>query len=225
MTGQRTVARRGQGAALTVADLATSRPGFLAFHRNGLERRDGRLVIYADRVPSAQGKAALERRKAQLTAALSGSVTGDGMASVLAMLAAMPAAAGDSGTMQARGAAYKLALDDLPGWAVAETVRRVIRGEAGLSLRFAPTPAELRKAVSDSLAPLRAELRQIVEILDAAVIPVPGPRDVSTGGERVTAADLASVNRGAAVSEAMARIRERIKADKESAAAQEENNS
>ena len=47
-------------------------------------------------------------------------------------------------------AAYVMALEDQPGWAIEKTVRRFIMGDVGDKV-FAPTPPQLREAVSNTV--------------------------------------------------------------------------
>lgn len=47
-------------------------------------------------------------------------------------------------------AAYVMALEDQPGWAIEKTVRRYILGDVGDKV-FAPTPPQLREAVCNAV--------------------------------------------------------------------------
>lgn len=89
------------------------------------------------------------------------------------MLASMPARSGEQAELKMRGEGYRMALDDLPAWAIEREAKRVIRGETKLGRTFAPTPAEFREVVSDSLAEFRTELALLDDLLRAKVIPAP----------------------------------------------------
>lgn len=84
------------------------------------------------------------------------------------MLMAYPSAAASEQMMDARGSAYRDALDDVPAWAIAEAIRRWNRGECGqMNYNFAPAPAVLRDAALNILEPWRSALRHIDTALSA----------------------------------------------------------
>lgn len=173
---RRTMANRvttRTATAVNAVALLTSRPATLGFHRNGLTIDMGESTIYEDRAPTPTQKAGLEARRAQLQAALEPSTDAASTKAMLAMLASMPARTGEQAELKMRGEAYRMALDDLPAWAIECEARRVIRGETKLGRTFAPTPAEFREIVSDSLASLRSEITLIDDILRAKVVPAP----------------------------------------------------
>ena len=66
-----------------------------------------------------------------------------------------------------RAGAYFDALDGLPAWAVADARRKVVAGRTPYGDPWAPTPAQLRKLVSEILTPLRGELH-VLESIEAA---------------------------------------------------------
>lgn len=138
----------------------------------------GEATIYADRAPTPTQREALEARQSRLEAAIAPPTRESGpqaLRAVMVMLAGMPSQGGGDLDMELRGEAMMMAIDDLPGWAILAQARRVIRGETKLPRKFAPTPAEFREVVSDSLAPIRAELSEIDYILHAKIIPAPPP--------------------------------------------------
>jgi hypothetical protein len=57
-----------------------------------------------------------------------------------------------------RADAYFEALDGLPAWAVERSVGRIIRGEAGLDTRFAPSPAQMAVEARRAMQPARDDL-------------------------------------------------------------------
>lgn len=62
------------------------------------------------------------------------------------LLASFPAKDASENAVQARVAGYRIALDDVPSWAVEAAAKRWIRGDGMTPARFAPTPPELRQA-------------------------------------------------------------------------------
>ncbi|WP_454917326.1 hypothetical protein [Xanthobacter sediminis] len=91
---------------------------------------------------------------------------------------AFPAANLADGEARANARAYMVALEGVPSFALAEAVRLILRGEAGLDRRFMPTPPELRALVDRLSLPARAHRVQLRRLLEAEVEPaVPaGPR-------------------------------------------------
>jgi hypothetical protein len=64
----------------------------------------------------------------------------------------------------ARIAGYRIALDDVPSWAVEAAAKRWIRGDGMAPARFAPTPPELRQAalsIAGSFSAEAAALRRL----------------------------------------------------------------
>lgn len=167
------VSARPAATAVSLIELARSRPAFLGWCRNGLIDHMGDLTIFEDRAPTPERRETLESRASQLRAALAPSFDGPAARMVLTMLSAMPAQSGGEIDTEMRGDAFRIALRDLPAWAIEREATRVIRGESRLGARFAPTPAEFREAISDSLASIRVELRQIEDVLRARIIPPP----------------------------------------------------
>jgi hypothetical protein len=92
---------------------------------------------------------------------------------LVVMLSSMPSQAADATDIKLRAVAYDMALDDLPAWAIERAARRFVLGETPFGKTFAPTPAIFREFVLDMLAPYRAEMDLIGDILRAKVIPAP----------------------------------------------------
>lgn len=161
------------GTAVALTELVRSRPAFLGWCKNGLTIDMGEATIYEDRAPNEAQKATLAARSEQLKAALEPSMDAKATRAVLLMLSSMPSAGGGEIDLEFRGEAFRIALRDLPAWAIEREAMRVIRGESKLGSRFAPTPPEFRETVSDSLASIRVELSQIEDIMRARVIPAP----------------------------------------------------
>lgn len=162
------ITKAGDGA-ISVHALKASRPGFLSFCRNGLMVEHGEATIFSDRTPTPRQRETLVARVASLTGALAPSwtrTTGDAIAMMLTVL---PSQAGSATDDKVRGAAYRMALDGLPAWAIEAEAVAMIRANR----HWAPTPGEFRHAVSNALADVRVELRQINEILGARVIAPP----------------------------------------------------
>ncbi|MFG1454560.1 hypothetical protein V5F44_20260 [Xanthobacter sp. V2C-8] len=94
--------------------------------------------------------------------------------------AAFPAANLAEGEARANARAYMIALDGVPSFALAEAVRLILRGEAGLDRRFMATPPELRALVDRLTLPARAHRVQLRRLLEAQVeraVPA-GPREL-----------------------------------------------
>lgn len=78
--------------------------------------------------------------------------------------------AADDGAGAAEGMGFLLALRDLPAWAIQEAAARIVRGDAGLSKVYAPTPAEMRAVVFAIYAPARWHKRRLEMLLAAEVV-------------------------------------------------------
>jgi hypothetical protein len=154
------------------AGLSTSRPASLGFHRNGLTLEMGEAKIFEDRVPTEAQKAILLARANDLRAGLEPSVSAGSSRALLLMLT-MPSQSGDTSDMKLRGEAYRIAIEDLPAWAVEQAAKRFIRGDTPHPKTFAPSTAIFRDFVLSLLVGLREELDLIQDILRAKVIPAP----------------------------------------------------
>lgn len=89
------------------------------------------------------------------------------------MLMAYPTSGGgneESG--RARAQAYLVALDDVPPWAIAETIKLWHRGQCGPdhNYRFAPAPAELRNAAMSLLQPAKQVISHLESLLTAMTL-------------------------------------------------------
>lgn len=80
-----------------------------------------------------------------------------------ALLTAKPSQTGGETAIAIRGAAYRLALEDLPEWSVVEACRRSIRDPG----KWAPNPGELRALALEVMNPERLEAGRIAKILSA----------------------------------------------------------
>lgn len=82
---------------------------------------------------------------------------------VVGLLLAFPAANVSEAAAKARSAAYEIALDDVPTWAVRAAVKRWLRGDVAClgeraNLAFPPSPPQLRGLVMDEWAKARGAL-------------------------------------------------------------------
>jgi hypothetical protein len=88
------------------------------------------------------------------------------------MLMAYPMAGGSEETGRARSQAYLIALDDVPPWAIADTIKLWHRGQCGPdhNYRFAPAPAELRGAAMNLLQPVKQVIAHLESLLNAMTL-------------------------------------------------------
>lgn len=88
------------------------------------------------------------------------------------MLMAYPMASSSSEAGAARGEAYLIALDDVPPWAISETIRRWHKGQCGAdhNYRFAPAPAELRECAMKLLEPAIQTMQHLEMVLGATTL-------------------------------------------------------
>lgn len=75
----------------------------------------------------------------------------------------------DDGAGAAEGIGFILALRDLPAWAIQEAAARIVRGDAGLSKVYAPTPAEFREVAGGIAVQARWHKRRLEMLLAAEV--------------------------------------------------------
>lgn len=78
--------------------------------------------------------------------------------------------AADDGAGAAEGMGFLLALRDLPAWAIQEAAARIVRGDAGLSKVYAPTPAEFREVAGGIAVKARWHKRRLEMLLAAEVV-------------------------------------------------------
>jgi hypothetical protein len=88
------------------------------------------------------------------------------------MLMAYPMAGGSEDSGRARAQAYLGAIDDIPPWAIAETIKLWHRGECGPdhNYRFAPAPAELRGAAMRLLQSGKQTIAHLESLLHALTL-------------------------------------------------------
>jgi len=167
--GMRTVDQRARMPSLP--DSARSLIGAL-----GEVTIDGRTAKYLPAgmsLTSAQ-RAEFERLVQSITKHLDGAGQ---TAARLAHLAKFVASFGNRGgselDREAQGEAFEDALDDIPAWVVAETIRKWHRAEIGqingqaVNLNFQPTPPIFRLACLKMLRPHFEDLARLRELLEA----------------------------------------------------------
>jgi len=94
------------------------------------------------------------------------------------LLAGMPSASQGAEDATNRVRAYRMALSDVPIWAVSEACKGIIAGRYPEHMRFCPSPAELARIARDLTAPIHAEMRKIDDVLSARVIEPPAAREL-----------------------------------------------
>jgi len=94
------------------------------------------------------------------------------LALVANVLMAYPVSGGSEESGRARAQAYLAAIDDIPPWAISETIRKWHRGECGPdhNYRFAPAPAELRAAAMKLLQPAKQTIAHLEGLLNALTL-------------------------------------------------------
>jgi len=94
------------------------------------------------------------------------------LALVANMLMAYPMAGGSEESGRARAQAYLIAIDDIPPWAIAETIKLWHRGQCGPdhNYRFAPAPAELRNSAMQLLQPAKQVIAHLESLLNALTL-------------------------------------------------------
>ena len=170
----------------TAALLAPSEhsPGWLKQRLSALTADFSPSIPEALALTDAQ-RVAVQTMADRLAAHLSASSTDDVVSAVAQMRVVMPTGGLDDGQAAAAGRAYLIALEGAPRFALQEAVRLVLRGEAGLDMRFMPTPPELRALVDRLSLPARAHRVQLLRLLKARV------ERGTSAGERERVKDLA----------------------------------
>ena len=120
-------------------------------------------------IPSPTDKrnltATIERLRARLSPSPGDRVQTAGHLAM--MLAAFPAQAQSEGPSSLRADAYFEALDGIPSWATGQAGQLVIRGQAGLDGRFAPTPPQFAMVARREMQAMRNDLAQLDRIAEA----------------------------------------------------------
>jgi hypothetical protein len=87
------------------------------------------------------------------------------------MLLTYPVANASAPVGEARGEAYRDALDDVPPWALDEAIRAWHRGACGEhDYRWAPAPAVLRAAALARVAPVDAAIADLEKLVAAMAL-------------------------------------------------------
>lgn len=98
---------------------------------------------------------------------------------VFRLLAPFPLRAGEAEvTLEFRAEAYIEALRDIPLWAITAARSAVMRGEAGIDPKFAPTPPQAAAIARDQMRESRKALHDMDRVVRAKVVPEidPGTR-------------------------------------------------
>lgn len=144
--------------------------------RAGLIEVDGRLEwAKADYAPSAQERAAQERRIAAIDAALAHRDNAAVARALLRMFAALKSASGDMQAAADSVTVYTDVLSDLPAWAVVVACDTCARGH-GPSAAFSPSAGELHRMVEPMVEDLRRERDDRRAVLAARIPTRPPPR-------------------------------------------------
>jgi hypothetical protein len=137
---------------------------------------DGRTTKYlpAGMSLTSRDRSELERRVGEITRVLDGSgQTAARLAHLAKFVAGFRNSRGSELDREAQGEAFEDALDDIPAWVVAETIRRWNRAEIGsiegqkIDLNFQPTPPIFRLACLKAMRPHRDDLARLRELLEA----------------------------------------------------------
>ena len=116
--------------------------------------------------PSPALQSSFEARRLQIGNALSAVDTQSARQSIAKMLAVMPMAAGSGADAAAVMEIYIEAVAPVPGWAVKAVSNKFIAGKIGQG-RWAPTPAEFRRACDDDTVRLQIEARDLDRVINA----------------------------------------------------------
>jgi len=91
---------------------------------------------------------------------------------VFRLLAPFPLRNGEAEvTLEFRAEAYIEALKDIPLWAIAQARSKVMRGEAGIDPKFAPTPPQAAEIARDQMRESRKALHDLERVARAEVVP------------------------------------------------------
>lgn len=134
---------------------------------------NGKPMLPADAALSETMRQAVEDKRRSCLLSL-GPPADDDAASVelYRMLTAFPARAEQAEMSVAlRVEAYFTAIGQKPIWALRSAVDDVLRGEAGVDSRFAPTPPQLAEITERHIGPVRAAAHKLSELLAAEVEP------------------------------------------------------
>ena len=81
-------------------------------------------------------------------------------------------------------AAYMVALEGLPAWAVSEAVRAILRGATGDDPQFMPAPGVVAREARAMMRGIPQEARRLEQLLSARVIPSRKPKEATHGETR-----------------------------------------
>ncbi len=160
--------------------LLRSRPAWMGVLRNGLQVELGEPTIFRDRAPTPAQRETLTKRAADLESLLSPSWDNEARKAVAMLIATLPAQGAEGATMAIRGDAYRMVLEDQPGWAVRLACRSYLFGTRKAT--FCPPPPTLRDAVLSEAAPFRQEAEEIRHILNARLVDPPPERKPNPNG-------------------------------------------
>lgn len=137
-------------------------------------------VVTRSGVPmSTEDHSALTARLHEVADALTPTVSVPDRSVVAAALTdlflSLKSRAGDEGDSREVLRVYGEALRDLPAWTIVEGCQRPRLGEAGLSLVYVPTTAELRQVCLKIVEPVRTERARLMAVLSAPEKPTIGP--------------------------------------------------
>lgn len=152
---------------------------------DGTEYREGTPI-------TDQHRADLILRADRIEACLQDSRPNRSTALVSMLLTSFPSRDLGDETAAIKVAAYVMALDDQPGWAIEKTVRRYILGDVGDKV-FAPTPPQMREAVMNTVLAAKGRASWLRSLAKLPVASIKTPEEKARVQAVVDGAKLKSL--------------------------------
>lgn len=129
-------------------------------------------MLPAAAIPNAEQRRQIEETLSSLEKDLTAGPWERTAKAIAVVLAAYPISGGDE-MARARVQAFRVALDDVPAWAVEEAARDWLRGQvpSDYNTTFAPLPPQLRKLAERKWVPLIPKKRKLLALLKAKPAP------------------------------------------------------
>lgn len=152
-------------------DPIASSPHWLVLALEALDHQQlSRPLIPSHRAPTAEQRDLIGRMIERLTSRLQPAADQEIAQAAAVVRACMKARNPDAASGELEAMGFILALRDLPAWAIQEAAARIVRGDAGLSKIYAPTPAEFREVAGWIAVQARWHKRRLEMLLAAEVV-------------------------------------------------------
>lgn len=170
MTASTALKPTGQSLSATRPPGLPSRLTTLIAAMREVDAGSMRMEIPAHLAPTDEDRSTISRLIREIDAAMAPAPMDAMRAAIGSLMAGYSGAQLSREDVEAKAAIFRVALDDVPGWALGAACRAWVRGEglvAGDNSSFPPAPAQLRRLALAARDPVRMQKIRLQQLLAA----------------------------------------------------------